>query len=158
MSKSDRQEFERLGQEEKNLTFQSFSRADALSLGLTILDYSKKFSDPIAVEITINGLVVFRHFTDGSMADSEYWLERKRNSVELMGMSSLRFRSWLAVFGQTLKERLLNPQDYATFGGGFPLLLEGTGMIGSICVSGLPDDLEDHACIVESIRQMQQPS
>ncbi len=152
MSDNHKKELDRLGQEEKELTLKSFSRADALKLGLNILEYSKRFSDPIAVEITVNGLVVFRHFTDGSMKDSEYWLQRKRNSVELMGMSSLRFRSWLGDFGQTLKERQVNVDDYATYGGGYPILLEGTGMIGSICVSGLPNDLEDHACIVESLR------
>lgn len=139
--------------QENELVFASFSRADALKVGLKMLDLATHYPDPVAVEIVINGLVVFRHFTDGSLADSSLWLERKRNSVELMAMSSLRFKVWLDRYGRTLEDRKLNPDDYAA-GGGFPILLTGTGMIGSICLSGLPNDLDDHAIVVEALQAL----
>ncbi len=145
------QDFKTFRAQEEALTFDAFSRADALAVGLKMIDLAKAYPDPVAVEITINGLVVFRHFMDGALLDSELWLERKRNSVELMAMSSLRFRSWLEMYGKTLEDRKLDPADYAAGGGGFPILLKGTGMIGSVCISGLPNDLDDHQIVVEAL-------
>jgi uncharacterized protein (UPF0303 family) len=39
-------------------------------------------------------------------------------------------------------------RDYASHGGCFPLLLESTGCVGTITVSGLPQR-DDHYLIVE---------
>ena len=105
--------FESLTQVEQELVFTSFSRADALRLGQLINEASADYADPIAAEITINGLVVYRYFQDGSLPDSELWLERKRNAVELMQMGSLRFGCWLEKNGESLESRKLNPDDYA---------------------------------------------
>ena len=44
----------------------------------------------------------------------------------------------------------LDPNDYAFGGGGFPILLRGTGMIGVVAVSGLTH-WEDHALVVRCI-------
>lgn len=147
-------EYQRLSVQEKELVFSSFSRADALALGLLMLEQAKAYPDPVAVEITINGLVVFRHFTDGSLLDSELWLQRKRNSVDLMAMSSLRFMNWLEMSGKTIPDRKLDPDDYAAYGGGFPIVLAGTGMIGSICISGLPNHIDDHQIVVDALKTL----
>lgn len=149
------QEMEKLlaqcGQEEEQLQFASFSRADALALGLRIIEDAKALPDPVAVEITVNGLVVFRYFPDGARPDSELWLQRKRRSVELMEMSSLHFLAWLETNGETLESRKLPPDDYAAGGGGFPIRVRGTGVIGSVCVSGLPDHRDDHRLVTGAL-------
>lgn len=138
--------------QEQALTMKSFSRKDAYTLGMLLNKNAQIFEDPVAIEITLNSLVVFRYFPDGALPDSELWLARKRNSVHLMDMSSLRFGEWLKSRGETLLERKLNPDQYATGGGGFPIRLTGTGVIGSICVSGLAD-IDDHRLIVDSLTQ-----
>lgn len=138
-------------EQEKKFQFDHFTREDALNFGLKLLENAKAYPAPVAVEITINGLVVFRFFPEGTIADNELWLRRKRNSVELMSMSSLHFLAWLETGGETLESRKLNADDYAAGGGGFPILLRGTGMIGSICVSGLPDHLDDHQLIINTL-------
>lgn len=137
--------------EEERLQFTSFSRADALALGLRLVEDAKAFPDPVAVEITVNGLVVFRYFPDGARLDSELWLARKRRSVELMDMSSLHFLAWLEANGETLEGRKLPADDYAAGGGGFPIRVRGTGMIGSVCVSGLPDHRDDHRLVTGAL-------
>lgn len=137
--------------EEERLQFTSFSRADALALGLRLVEDAKAFPDPVAVEITVNGLVVFRYFPDGARLDSELWLARKRRSVELMDMSSLHFLAWLEANGETLESRKLPVDDYAAGGGGFPIRVRGTGMIGSVCVSGLPDHRDDHRLVTGAL-------
>ena len=145
--------FEELLKQEETLSFDRFSRADALNLGLLINEKAKVYSDPITIEITVNGLVVFRHFTDNSMPDSSFWLAAKRNSVDRMEMSSLRFMYWLEMTDQTLAGRQLKSDEYVACGGGFPINLRGTGVIGSICVSGLQNHLDDHQLIVDSLTE-----
>lgn len=146
--------FESLTEVEQELVFTSFSRADALRLGQIINEISADYPDPLAAEITINGLVVYRYFQDGSMPDSELWLERKRNAIELMHMGSLRFGFWLEKMGETLESRKLNANDFAPGGGGMPIILKGTGVIGSVCVSGEADHLDDQAIITKALRQL----
>lgn len=137
--------------EEELYQFSRFTRADALALGLKIHENAKQYPDPVAIEITINRLVVFRYFPEGTIPDSTLWLERKRNTVDLMHMSSLHFLAWLETNGETLKSRKLPDDEYAAGGGGFPIILRGVGVIGSICVSGMPDHMDDHKLVIESI-------
>ncbi len=146
--------YEGLVEEERALSFLSFDRKDALNLGLLIHKKAEqRFDIPLTIEITINSLVVFRYFPNGSVRDSEAWMARKRNSVELMSMSSLRFLYWLEQAGSSLEKRHLRADEYAVAGGGYPILIKGTGCVGSICVSGLPDHYADHAIVVDSIRE-----
>lgn len=142
--------------EEKNLVFEKFSREDAFKLGCLLYENSKKYPDPCCFEITVNGLVVFRYFPTGTIADSELWLARKRNTVQLMEMSSLHFLAWLETNDETVEGRKLDANQYAAGGGGFPIILKDTGMIGSICVSGMPDHLTDHEILVNTIAQFLQ--
>lgn len=139
-------------EQEQELQFEWFSREDALRLGLLLHANAEPLGAPVAIEITVNGLVVFRFFPEGAGLDNELWLTRKRRTVELMGMSSLRFAAWLESEGETMQDRKLDAAQYAAGGGGFPLALRGTGIIGSICVSGLPH-LDDHQLIVDTLRE-----
>ena len=80
-------------EQEEKFQFEHFSREDALKIGLKLHENAKE--QPVAVEITVNGLVVFRYFAEGAKPDSELWLARKRNAVDLMETSPLRFsQSW----------------------------------------------------------------
>ena len=54
--------------------------------------------------------------------------------------------------GKRLEEAYLIPEsEYAPHGGCFPVIVKNTGMIGTITVSGLPQD-EDHKLVVQAIR------
>ena len=140
-------------EQEEMFQFDHFSRADALAFGLKLHENAKKQPIPVAIEITINGLVVFRYFPDGAMPDSELWLARKRRSVELMEMASLHFLAWLEENGESLESRKLPADDYAAGGGGFPIRVRGTGVIGSICVSGMPDHMDDHQLVINTLAE-----
>ena len=141
-------------EQEARLQFDHFSREDALALGLKLHENAALDGAPIAIEITINGLTVFRYFSEGALPDSALWLARKRRTVELMEMSSLRFLAWLEEHGETLESRKLPANEYAAGGGGFPIRLRGTGVIGSVCVSGMPDHMNDHQLIISALAQM----
>lgn len=139
-------------EQEEKFRFERFSRRDALNIGLKLIENAEKQAQPVAVEITVNGLVVFRYFMEGSRPESELWLARKRNAVDLMETSSLRFFAELEDAGETFADRKLDPNEYAA-GGGFPIRLRGTGVIGSICVSGYPDHVDDHQLIINTLAE-----
>lgn len=148
-------DYAHLSETESNLVFSSFSRADAAMLGSLMDEEAKKVGCPIAMEIVINNLVVYRYFQDGCPPDSTLWLQRKRNVVELMHMGSLRYGCFLAeVSGESLADRKLNPDDYAPGGGGMPIILKGTGVIGSVCVSGCPDHLDDQRIVTNGLQRL----
>lgn len=139
-------------EQEEKFQFERFSRRDALNIGLKLIENAEKQAQPVAVEITVNGLVVFRYFMEGSKPESELWLARKRNAVDMMETSSLRFFAELEDAGETFADRKLDPNEYAA-GGGFPIRLRGTGVIGSICVSGYPDHVDDHQLIINTLAE-----
>ena len=151
--KNARSKHDEIYEQEQSLEFCHFNHDDALKLGLSIIENSKKYSEPVALAITLNGMEVFRYFAQGAIPDSVLWLKRKNNSIQLMRMSSLRFFYWLNMLGYTLEDRKLDVNEYAADGGGFPISIKGTGVIGSVCVSGLTNHLDDHALVVDSIKE-----
>ena len=54
--------------------------------------------------------------------------------------SSYRIAYQLALEKKDIVQRYhLSPADYASCGGGFPIIVQNAGVIGSVTVSGLPD-------------------
>ena len=140
--------------EEELLQFTSFSNEDALKIGLAIRDMAEKKFGPVAIEIEVNGLVIFHYSMPGTNGRNNMWVERKANMVRVSQVSTLH--------AMQLRERDkkdmqadwgLDPMEYAAIGGGFPIRLKGTGIIGAIAVSGLPHT-EDHHLIVETLAEL----
>lgn len=55
--------------------------------------------------------------------------------------------------GRTFEEpSRLDPDRFAAHGGAFPVRLRGTGVVGVVAVSGLPQ-ADDHALVVEGLER-----
>jgi uncharacterized protein (UPF0303 family) len=55
--------------------------------------------------------------------------------------------------GQTMEEKyLISSGEFAAHGGAFPLIIRGVGVVGTITVSGLPQE-EDHQLVVATLRK-----
>ena len=68
------------------------------------------------------------------------------------GHSSFYIGQLLKSKGKRLEEAYLIPEsEYAPHGGCFPVIVKDTGMVGTITVSGLPQE-EDHKLVVQAIR------
>ena len=138
--------------EEAELVFPSFNREDAWKLGCALLQHSKEKPKPVGIQITVNEMVIFRYIPEGVALNNSLWMERKHNMVMIREMSSRQAQVMMDLRGQTLEDWVMDPYEYACIGGGFPIRVAGTGLIGSVCVSGLPAE-EDHALIVETLRE-----
>lgn len=148
----DQAYIDRLIQQEKDLEFEHFSREDAFEVGMIMHKNAKERPEPVGFEITINGVRVFQSYSTGITQDHQLWLERKRNSVEFREMSSLRLEKTAEMHQMTPANWLVDPTKLGLTGGGFPIVIKGTGMIGSICVSGYAGE-DDHQLIVNSITE-----
>ncbi len=88
----------------------------------------------------------------GTAADNDEWVKRKVRLVNRFGHSSFYMGQMLKSKGKSIEESYLIPENkYAAHGGCFPIIVKGTGMVGTITVSGLPQE-EDHKLVVQSIR------
>ncbi|MRW84426.1 heme-degrading domain-containing protein [Pseudoduganella sp. FT26W] len=141
-----------LTQQEEELQFTAFSSDTALTLGLKIVELAKAKQKIITVNITVNDKVLFHHAMQGAAADQADWIRRKNNVVARFGRCSFYIGIDHKHRGVAFDEiKYLDPQDYAANGGAFPITIKGTGMIGTVTVSGLRQ-AEDHALVVEALR------
>lgn len=138
--------------EEKRYVFERFTRDDAKMLGDMLYETSLDYERPVAIEITVNGLCVYRFFPEGTSLHNEVWLRAKEKTVHRMGMSSLRLAAQLALKHSAPEDEKLDNVTYCACGGGFPLVLRNGGLVGSICVSGLPH-LQDHQVIIDTLKK-----
>ena len=138
-------------QQEKALQFDSFSNDDAYELGNIIYKIAKERELPVTIEIRKNTQIVFHAALEGTSPDNDMWLQRKYNLVTRMGKSSYRMGLELKEAGKTLEEMCeLTVENYAAHGGCFPIAIKGTGIIGTVAVSGL-EQSKDHALVIEGI-------
>ncbi|KKB11468.1 hypothetical protein VE25_12600 [Devosia geojensis] len=88
--------------------------------------------------------------TPGTSADNSEWVRRKINVVRRFHKAS--YRMLLERGNEPLLPAAfgVDPADYVLAGGGFPLRVDGAGIVGCVTISGLPGR-EDHNVVVEAI-------
>ncbi len=139
--------------QEKELKFEQFDNNIAWQLGCLIKKNAEQAGVNVAIDITRNGHCLFRYAMPGTAPDNQKWIERKRNVVDRYLHSSWYMGQYYKLKGKTIAEAsLVDPNQFAPYGGSFPLIIRGVGVVGSITVSGLPQ-YEDHQLVVDSIRQ-----
>jgi uncharacterized protein (UPF0303 family) len=143
---------DRLLQEEKELQFTSFNEPTAWRLGAQMVEHAMSENLPVTIDIRRGEHQLFHFSMKGTSADNDEWVNRKVRLVNRFGHSSFYIGQALKNKGKTIEESYLIPEtEYAPHGGCFPILVRNTGMIGTVTVSGLPQE-EDHKLVVESIR------
>jgi len=149
-----RELLDELEAQESRLVFDRFDEDTAWDLGVALRDAARSAGLPVAILIRRNGRRLFHAALPGSAADNDGWLARKSAVVDRYGHSSLRVGEQFRVDGKSFdKDSRLDLSLFAAHGGAFPILLRGTGCIGSVAVSGLPQ-LEDHRLVVETLERL----
>ena len=142
-----------LRQQEEELQFASFSNDTALTLGTALLQEARRRGKSVAIDITRSGLQLFHFAMEGTSVDNGEWIKRKNNVVNRFGHSSYSVSISLLNAGKTMEEKyLLSSHEYAAHGGAFPLIIKNVGVVGTITVSGLPQQ-EDHELVVTTLKQ-----
>ncbi|MDR6100882.1 uncharacterized protein (UPF0303 family) [Agrobacterium larrymoorei] len=140
--------------EEAALQIPTFHYAFVWTLGSLIRQKAAEGNHPVAIEVRHGNDVVFATLLPGATIDNFGWARRKCAVVHRFHRSSLRVRLEAEAKGYDFNAKFGLPvTDYVASGGGFPLILKGGTLVGSVAVSGLPD-IEDHAMIVESLREL----
>ena len=140
---------EELAAQEERLVFGHFDEETAWELGLALREAAAGL--PVAISIRRNGQRLFHAALPGASADNDGWLARKSAVVDRYGKSSLRVgEEFRAGGGSFERDSRLDPAEFAAHGGAFPVLVRGTGCVGTVAVSGLPQ-LEDHRLVVETL-------
>jgi uncharacterized protein (UPF0303 family) len=141
-----------LRQHEEEIQFASFSNDMALVIGLALLEAARKRSRPVAIDISRNGQQLFHFSMVGTALDNDEWIRRKNRVVNRFGHSSYYMGMYLKNIGQTIEEKyLVSSSEYAAHGGAFPLMIRDVGVVGTITVSGLPQQ-EDHELVVTTLK------
>jgi len=148
---SGRERLDELEAQEDRLVFDRFDDDTAWTLGTTLREMAGASDLPVAISVRRNGRLLFFAALPGSSADNEGWLARKCAVVDRYGHSSLRVGEQFRVDGKSFDtDSRLDPSRYAAHGGAFPILLRGTGCIGTVAVSGLPQR-DDHQLVVDAL-------
>ena len=139
--------------EEKELQFKSFNEKTAWEIGKRLVERAIRDELPITIDITRGNHQLFHASRPGTSADNDEWVKRKVRLVYRFGHSSFYMGQFLKNLGKTIEKVFLVPEsEYAPHGGCFPIIIKGTGLVGTITVSGLAQE-DDHRLVVETIRE-----
>ncbi len=145
------QDLEIIARQEHLLRFTAFSADTAWQLGTRLRQHALQLPEAMTFEIQLAGRTLFSCSTLEAPAGQADWIRRKRNTVMRFGRSSYAMGLELERDGKTIEQRHGLPlADYAMHGGGFPICLHGTGLVGSVIASGLPQR-EDHILVVSAL-------
>jgi uncharacterized protein (UPF0303 family) len=155
---TDRDLLAALLEEEERLLFASFDYATAWQLGSAMRQAALEGDLPLALSIRRGGQRLFHAALPGSSGNNDAWLERKCAVVDLFGHSSYYVGCQSREDGHDdfNVAQHLDPERFAAHGGAFPLLLRGSGCVGTIAVSGLPE-LDDHRFVVAQLERFLTP-
>lgn len=139
-------------QEEQELQFPNFNEMTAWQIGTQMVERAMRDKLPITIDITRGQHQLFHYSMPGTATDNDEWVKRKVRLVNRFGHSSFYMGQLLKHKGKTIEQSyLISESEFAAHGGCFPIIIKDTGMVGTITVSGLPQE-EDHKLVVESIR------
>src|ERR1051325_20652 len=139
-------------QEEQDLQFSKFNEDVAWKLGSQLVETSRSRNLPVTIDIMRGTHQLFHASLRGTSPDNDEWVKRKVRLVYRFGHSSFYMGQLLKNKGKSIEQAyLVSENEYAPHGGCFPIILKDTGIIGTITISGLPQE-EDHKLVVQAIR------
>lgn len=139
-------------EEEQDLQFTSFNEETAWALGSQLVERARSQGLPVTIDIMRGTHQLFHASLRGTSADNDEWVKRKVRLVYRFGHSSFYMGQLLKSKGKSIEQSyLVSESEYAPHGGCFPIIVKGTGVVGTITVSGLPQE-EDHKLVVEALR------
>lgn len=148
------QDLDRIALQEDRLQFTSFNADTAWRVGSRLRELAAARGQAVAIDIRLNGAPLFFTAMPGTSPDNVDWIRRKVNVVNRFQRSSYAVGLRLKKEDANLTQQVgVADADYAPHGGCFPIKLRGTGCVGTITVSGLPQRA-DHALVIEVLAEL----
>ena len=142
-----------LNQQEDMLKFDTFTNKEAFELGTRMAQKVYDAGQSLAIGIfNVAGMAVYQHVTPGATVNNTVWMRRKFNTVMNRERSSLWFTVTSEMRGKDLAAHVLDTNDYALVGGGFPIRLK-TGELVAVAVVSASPHYEDHQFIVDALAE-----
>jgi uncharacterized protein (UPF0303 family) len=140
-------------EQEERLQADRFDNDDAFRLGMMLVDHARAERMTLTVNLTRVHQQLFHVTLPGTTINNDHWVRRKTAVVYRFGHSSLYMGVSCRQRGLSLAQRYhVDPADFAASGGGFPINVRGVGLVGTVTVSGLPEE-EDHRLVVATLEQ-----
>ena len=138
--------------DEQQLQFTSFDEDAAWAIGCWLVEHAIQNKLPITIDVRRGEHQLFHASRPGTSSDNDEWVKRKVRLVNRFGHSSFYMGQLLKHEGKSIEEKFLIPEsEYAPHGGCFPIIIKGTGVVGTITVSGLHQE-DDHKVVVQAIK------
>lgn len=139
-------------QEEQELQFTKFNEDVAWELGCQLVKAARDGNLSVTIDIMRGTHQLFHASLRGTSPDNDEWVKRKVRLVYRFGHSSFYIGQLLKNKGKSIEQAyLVSENEYAPHGGCFPIIVKDTGIVGTVTVSGLPQE-EDHKLVVRAIR------
>ena len=142
---------EKIARQEEILRYATFTRRQALELGLQIAELAeKKYKKGAAIRIVEDNTVIFEYKMETTNPENDWWMGKKLAVSLQTGTSSLR----AYVEGKTGLRKPFweaRPENYAACGGCFPVFRkDGKKPVHYVLVSGM-EHQDDHQIIADAM-------
>jgi uncharacterized protein (UPF0303 family) len=143
---------EELELEHKELQFNDFTFSAAKEIGLFLIKKAEEEQKSITVDVTVGKQQIFHCALKGTSEENDRWIIRKNRVVDRFQRSSYSVGILLKSQNKSIEEVYgLSADEYAPYGGSYPIMVKDKGFIGTITISGLRQH-EDHEMVVEAIK------
>jgi uncharacterized protein (UPF0303 family) len=141
----------RIALQEKQLQYAAFNEGSAWSLGSRLHQMAAARQLAVVIDVRRVNQPLFYAALPGTTPDNVEWVRRKSNVTLRLHRSSYAVGLETEAKGTNLLDRYGFPvTEYAGHGGCFPIRVIGTGVVGAITVSGLPQRA-DHELVIEAL-------
>jgi len=145
------EDLDRIALQERELVLPRLDADFAWELGSKLRAIAAERRLSIVIDVRRFGQPLFYAAMDGTTPDNVEWVRRKSNVVARFHCSSYAIGLKEKIKSETQSDiQGLPIADYATHGGSFPLTIMGTGAVGCVTVSGLPQR-RDHELVIEAL-------
>jgi len=136
--------------QERAILLRRFDAEDAWSLGCRLRELAMADGASVAIEIRRGPATAFVHLLPGATATHLDWTARKIALVEKFERSSFAMGMVFALEPGLFERSGLSLDRFVAEGGAVPIRVDGTGMVGVVAISGLPQD-QDHAMAIRAL-------
>ena len=140
-----------VAQDEQDVILTSFNNRDAWELGCLMVNMAKEQGINLTISIDMNGQKIFYYAFDGTHLNNENAVARKTRVAHVFRCCSMKVFLELQASGGSIADRGRDPKDYLAMGGAVPIRIKDTGMIGTVCVSGLAHP-DDHKFVINAMK------